>query len=109
MLLSSSDSTVVSQTWAGFLATALGPGLRVHNGLAASRENHSGPRRPRKGSCPGQDLGVSSGGDTPTSTSPVIGVVRDDGGGGRRGGQEGQKGGGGGEALLPGRKASCGK
>lgn len=105
MLLSSSDSTVGSQTWAGLPGTVLGPGLRGHNGLAASRESHSGPRHPRKGICPHQDLGVSSGGDTPTSTSLVFGAVRDDGGGGMRGGRGGGKRGGGEEALLPGRKA----
>lgn len=103
MLLSSSDSIVVSQTWAGFPGTVPGPGLSGHNGLAASWESRSGPRHPRKGICPHQDLGVSSGGDTPTSTSLVFGAMRDDGGENQQGGQ---KRGGREEALLPGRKAS---
>lgn len=86
MLLSSFDSTVLSETQTGFPETSLGPRLRGHDRLTVSWESQSGPRYFRKEICPGQVPGVSSRA-TSASTSPVFGAWRDEGGGGKRGGR----------------------
>lgn len=88
----------------GSLRQLGGPDARGHDRLAASWERQLGPGCFRKGVCPGQVLGVSSG-VTPTSTSPVLGAVRDEGEGRAGGRVEGEEE----EELFPGRKASCRK